>query len=123
GLTDTDDALDEVREGRPVAVIFPDGDRERAPRLGTLFIPNSLMVIRGGPNPDGAKKLIDYLLSADVERRLAEGPSGQLPLNPEVKVALPRGLEGAKGARPMRVDFERAADLWDQAQAYLARWR
>ena len=51
GVTDTDDALDEVNKGSPVAIIFPDGEKnEKFPRMGTLFIPNTLCVIRGGPN-------------------------------------------------------------------------
>src|SRR5262249_1797094 len=57
GLTDTDDAIAEVDAGRPVTIIFPDADG-----LGTLFIPNTVAVVRGCPNPDGARKLVDYLL-------------------------------------------------------------
>src|SRR3712207_6893142 len=38
----TDDALGEIKAGRPVAMIFPDRDRPPEDRMGTLFIPNSL---------------------------------------------------------------------------------
>ncbi|MDH3719285.1 MAG: extracellular solute-binding protein, partial [Planctomycetota bacterium] len=44
GMTDTDDAIIEKEKGLPVAIIFPDS----APgELGTLFIPNTLAVIKG----------------------------------------------------------------------------
>src|SRR5262249_46159386 len=71
GITDTDDAIAEVEAGRPVAVVFPDRDRPKGDRLGTLFIPNTVAVIRGSPNPEGARKLVDYVLSAEVEAKLA----------------------------------------------------
>jgi iron(III) transport system substrate-binding protein len=121
GLTDTDDAMDEVNAGRPVAVIFPDADppNDQYPRLGTLFIPNTVAVIKGCPNPANARRLVDYLLSADVEAKLASAGGYQIPLNPAVAVTLPPALAPARTARPMRVDFAKAASLWDEVQAFL----
>ncbi|MHB8900487.1 MAG: extracellular solute-binding protein, partial [Thermoguttaceae bacterium] len=69
GLTDTDDAIIEVEKGRPVALVYPD---QGPGTLGTLFIPNTVGIIRNGPNPENARRLVDYLLSPDVETRLAE---------------------------------------------------
>jgi iron(III) transport system substrate-binding protein len=118
GLTDTDDALIEVNAGKPVAMVFPDAAGHPAhPRLGVLFIPNTLAVVRGGPNPAGAHRLIDFLLAA--ERTLAEGGGFQIPLNPGVRATLPAGLRTPAEVTPMTVDFERAADRWDEAQAFL----
>jgi len=57
--------------------------------LGTLFIPNTVAVIKGCPNPAGAQRLVDYLLTAEVESKLAEAASKQIPLNPNVKAKLP----------------------------------
>src|SRR5262249_53554231 len=119
GITDTDDAIGEVEAGRPVAIVFPDRDRPAGDRMGTLFIPNTVAVIRGCPNPEGARKLVDYLLSAEVEAQLAETESHQIPLNPEVKARLPREMATPQTAKPMAVDFDRAADLWDEVQAFL----
>ena len=87
--------------------------------MGTLYLPNTVAIVRGGPNPDGARKLVDFLLSADVEKQLAEGPSHQIPLNPEVKATLPDAIKDIRTAHPMAVDFEKAADLWDEAQTFL----
>jgi iron(III) transport system substrate-binding protein len=126
GITDTDDAIAEVKAGHPVAIIFPDRDgNPKYPRLGTLFIPNTVAILRGGPNPEGARQLVDYLLSAEVEKQLAEAESRQIPLNPAVEVQLPEQIEWPKhrGGRgtvtAMAVDFDKAADLWDEVQEFL----
>jgi len=114
GLTDTDDALVMIDQGYPVEIVFPD---QQANGLGTLMIPNTLAIIRGGPNPQAARRLVDFLLSPDVEERLARGPSGQIPLHPAVevepRVALPDDL------RVMDVDFTKAADMWDRAAEFI----
>jgi iron(III) transport system substrate-binding protein len=121
GITDTDDAMEEVAAGHPVAIIFPDKDRPRDSRLGTLFIPNTLAIIRGSPNPEGARKLVDFLLSPEVEARLAETASHQIPLNPEVKAQLPKEIKRPEAVKAMDVDFDKAADLWDEAQTFLRK--
>jgi iron(III) transport system substrate-binding protein len=120
GLTDTDDALIEVRAGKPVAVIFPDRDGHPAhPRLGPLFLPNTVAVVKGGPNPAAARQLVDYLLRPDTEKRLAEGGGFQIPLNPAVRADLPAGLLTPTRVKPMAADFARAADRWDEVQGFL----
>ena len=114
GVTDTDDAIDEVKGGKPVRIVFPDRSG-----MGTLFIPNTLCIPKGCPNPDGAKKLVDFLLSAEVEKRLAEGPSAQIPLNPKVTAKLPPQIETPASLTVMRVDWAKAADCWDDAQTFV----
>lgn len=114
GLTDTDDAIVEIEKGMPVEIVYPDqGDDQ----MGTLFIPNTLAVIKGCPHPAEARRLVDYLLSPAVESRLAEGASAQIPLNPAVTVK-PR-VETPQTKKPMQVDFEKAADHWDSAAVYI----
>jgi iron(III) transport system substrate-binding protein len=121
-VTDTDDAMEEVAAGHPVAIVFPDAaGHPDWSRLGTLFIPNTLAVVRGCPNPTGARRLVDFLLSDEVEAKLAAAASHQIPLNPNVKVELPAQLAPAKAAKRMQVDFERAADVWDEVQAFLRK--
>lgn len=120
GITDTDDAMEEVKAGHPVAMIFPDRDGDKDwPRMGTLFIPNTVAIIKGGPNPIGARKLIDFLLSPEVEKALAEAESHQIPLNPQVSSKLPREIETPKTVKRMNVDFGKAADSWDEVQTFL----
>lgn len=114
GLTDTDDAFVEIAQGRPVAIVFPDQGDDQP---GCLFIPNSLGILRGGPHPQVARRLVDYLLSEEVETRLAQGESGQFPLNPRV-TARPPAI-GDVAPRRMQVDFRAAADGWEDASAWL----
>jgi iron(III) transport system substrate-binding protein len=116
GLTDTDDALGEIAKGMPVEVIYPD---QRPEELGTLFIPNTLSLIKDSPHPKEAEKLLDFLLSADVERQLANGPSAQIPLQPGVE-ASPRVKTPAQ-VKAMEVDWSAAAAKWDTAAQFLEK--
>jgi iron(III) transport system substrate-binding protein len=121
GVTDTDDALEEIEAGHPVAMIFPDRDRPKDDKMGTLFLPNTLCILKGSPNPQGARQLVDYLLSAEVEGRLAESESHQIPLNPEVNAKLPPQMETPATVKAMDVSFEKAAAAWDEAYEFLKK--
>lgn len=114
GFTDTDDAIIEVEQGRSVTIVYPD----RGPdELGTLFIPNTLAVIKGCPHPDAAHKLVDYLLQPKVEAQLAEGASAQIPLNPHVDAKV--RVETPKTVKAMAVDFAEAVKQWDATAKFL----
>lgn len=120
GLTDTDDALIELNAGKPVVVVYLDQNGHPVhPRLGVLFIPNTVALVKGSPNPTGAKKLADFLLSRSTEAMLAEGGGFQIPLHPDVRAKLHPSLLVPTACKPMEVDFDKAADLWDQTQAFL----
>jgi iron(III) transport system substrate-binding protein len=120
GLTDTDDAVIELIAGKPVAIVFPDAaGHPNYPRLGTLYIPNTLAVVKGAPNPAGARRLIDYLLKPETETRLAQGGGYQFPAHPQVKVSPHPALKTPHEVKRMAVDFEKAADLWDETQTFL----
>ncbi len=73
GLTDTDDAMVEVEKGMPVEIIYPD---QEADGLGTLFIPNTVSILRGAPDPAAAPA---GGLSAGARRRDAAGRGTQRP--------------------------------------------
>jgi iron(III) transport system substrate-binding protein len=113
GLTDTDDALGVLAKGYPVRMEYLD-----QPTPGTLFLPNTLGLIKNAPHVGPAKKLIDYLLSADVEARLAAGPSGQIPLNPTVKVERLQ-VATPSTVKAMEVDYRAVAEQWEEAQTFL----
>jgi iron(III) transport system substrate-binding protein len=74
GLTDTDDAHGAMIDGKPVNVVIPDATE------GAVLIPNTVALIANSPHPETGRKLIDYLLSEEVERRLASARSAQIPL-------------------------------------------
>ena len=118
GVTDTDDAMEVIKDGKKVALIFPDKD-SKDPKRGTLFIPNTLAILKNASHPEAAKKLVDYLLSPEVEKKLAEGDSHQIPLNPDVKAKLPEQYPAMDKVKKMPVDFEKAAEMWDEAQAFV----
>jgi iron(III) transport system substrate-binding protein len=114
GLTDTDDALGELENGLPVAIIYPDSKPEQ---LGTLFIPNTLALLKGSPHAKEAEALAIDLLNPDVEEKLAKGPSAQIPLNRRVTMKL--RVETPASVHAMSVDFEAAADLWEKVANYI----
>jgi iron(III) transport system substrate-binding protein len=119
GLTDTDDAFGEIEAGRPVAVLFPDHNVTAQSKRSVLIIPNTVAILKGGPNPQGARRLVDFLLSPEVEAALARSGSKQIPLNPKVKAELPKEFAGLRTAQWLPVDFARAAELWDEVQEFL----
>jgi iron(III) transport system substrate-binding protein len=100
GFTDTDDANVSRINGHPTGIVIPDQGEDD---LGTLVIPNSVMLIQGAKNPENGKKLIDFLLSVEVEEMLAEGRSAQIPLHPEAKA--PEGVLRLADIKAMEVDW------------------
>jgi iron(III) transport system substrate-binding protein len=103
GFTDTDDVNVAIQNGEPVNLIFPDQDG-----IGTLLIPNTVALIRGAPNNANGKKLIDYLLSHEVERKLALSRSAQLPVRQ--KIPGPVHMPMFSEIIAMAVDYEEIAE-------------
>jgi iron(III) transport system substrate-binding protein len=64
GFTDSDDIAAAQREGFPVAAL-PMSDE-------TLFIPNTVGVIRNCPHPEAAERLFKYLSKPEVSQRLVD---------------------------------------------------
>jgi iron(III) transport system substrate-binding protein len=106
-LTDTDDAWAAIAHGHPVGMIYPDQDRGDKTGQGTLVIPNTVCMIKGGPNATNARKLIDFLLSEEVEKTLAHSESAQIPLR-HVS-GLPGHVETMLHIKRIPVDFAKAA--------------
>ncbi len=104
-LTDTDDACISVNKGDPVKVIIPDQDD-----MGTLVIPNTVAMVKGGPNPEEAKILIDYLLSKEMEKKLIERGWSHIPVRPiDIETTcIPKGE-----IKNMNVTFEEIFDYRD----------
>ncbi len=115
GMTDTDDAMGEVDAGNPVAIVYP--DREPG-GIGTLFIPNTIAILKGAPHLKEAEALADHLLSPEVESALAIGPSAQVPLLKSTRVKA--RVETPRTVHEMEVDFEAAARIWEKVAAFLA---
>ena len=65
GLTDTDDALQAVERGAPVAVVAPDQNT-----VGTPVIFGTVACMKGAPHPAEARKIIEFLLSEKTGQAL-----------------------------------------------------
>jgi len=111
GFTDTDDAQVAIAKGRPVKMIYPDRKG-----IGTLLMPNTVALVKKGPNPQTGKKLIDYLLSEEVESLLAFGECAQLPLRKGVKK--PSYLPDISEIKAMEVDYSAVANNIERAAKF-----
>ncbi len=114
GLTDTDDAIIEKDKGMPVEIVYPDQGEDG---MGALFIPNTLGLVKGTANGESARRLVDYLLSGGVEKKLAQGASAQFPLNSQV--AVQSRAHSDEPIKHMEADFAGAADKWGTAAEFL----
>jgi iron(III) transport system substrate-binding protein len=104
GLTDTDDTNVAIQEGKPVRMVYPD---QGSGGMGTPLMPNTVSLVKGAPHPEEGKKLIDYLLSREVEAMLARSASMNLPLHPGV--ATPPNVKAIDKLKFLEVDYGRVA--------------
>lgn len=79
---------------------------------GTLLIPCSVAVVQGGPHPVAARQLVDYLVSAEVERALARSRSRNVPVRKSLREEL-----GMDWPAESKVTFDAIADAMDEAVA------
>jgi len=114
GLTDTDDANEALKEDAPVQMVYPDQEG-----FGALVMPTAVVLIAGGPHPDNGKKVIDHLLSAETERRMAES-AAHMPLRPGVPV--PAGVRSVAEIKAMEVEYARVAEEMVRMQPWLKEW-
>lgn len=112
GLTDTDDVNVALEDGQPIAMVLPDKDG-----LGVPVMPNMVSLIADAPHPAQGRKLIDYLLSADVERMLAESDAVQIPLRQGVPG--PKHMPSIGSFKPMMLDYAKAASRVEDATGRL----
>ncbi|MHC4971409.1 MAG: extracellular solute-binding protein [Planctomycetota bacterium] len=110
GWTDTDDFHVALLQGKPVARVFPD---KGADECGVMYIPNSLVLVKGGPHPETGKKLIDWLLRPATEARLAKGSTAQIPVRPDVPVPDHVRRPDQVG-KTMRVDWDSVGKEYDK---------
>ncbi len=103
GLTDTDDVNVALEAKQPVAMVFPDHDG-----IGVPVMPNMVSMIANAPHPEAGKRLIDYLLSPEVERMLAQSEAVQIPLHSGVEG--PKNIPALRSIKPMTLDYSKAAD-------------
>lgn len=108
-LTDTDDAIAEVESGKPVEIVFPD---QGTGGFGTLFIPNTIAVLKKAPHPVAAGLLADHLVTEAVEARLVMGNGAHFPVWPDAKEK--SRVAPKEPVRWSEVDFELASEAWEK---------
>lgn len=111
GFTDTDDVNVAIQAGKPVKMIYPDHGG-----LGTLLIPNSVALINNAPHLEQGKKLIDYLLSREVESKLAFCESAQMPIREGVKT--PPHVPSFSSIKAMKVDYYDVAENIEKSDSF-----
>ena len=114
GLTDTDDAAEAVKDGAPVAVVYPDQDA-----LGALVLPTAVVLIKGGPHPESGRRLVDALLAPVTEQRMAES-AAHMPLRPGLTAGT--DVRGLDQMRAMQVDYASVASAMERIQPFLREW-
>jgi len=116
-LVDTDDAVNLKKRGKPVEIVYPDEDSNG---IGVLILPNAVALIKGGPHPENGKRLIDYLLSKETERKLAFADCAQLPLHSGVET--PSEVRRIEDLKPMHVGYADLARKMEEIQPFLKEW-
>ena len=102
-FTDTDDYHEAKLKGHKVACVFPD---QEDGGLGTMLIPNSVAIVKGGPDPAGARRLVDRILAQETEALLAAAEGAQIPLRPGVQGPDDPAIKAVGAFRAMQWDVE-----------------
>ena len=116
-LVDSDDVHSRQKQGMPVRGVYPDQEDDA---LGCFIVPNAVLLIKNGPHPEAGKRLIDYLLSSETERKLAFSDAAQIPLHPGVEV--PSDVRRLEGLKVMKVDYVQVAAKMRAIQPLLRDW-
>ena len=114
GLTDTDDSIGAIERGSPVKMVFLD---QGEGQMGTLKIPNTVGMIKDGPNPYEARMLIDYLLSEGNVADLVDMGWFQLPLR---DISVDQEYFDASGVKGMDVNYVDVYGFIEQAKKDMA---
>ncbi|HVT88989.1 MAG TPA: substrate-binding domain-containing protein [Tepidisphaeraceae bacterium] len=98
GLTDNDDVESARENGQKVDLHLPDQFS-----MGTLMLPTTVGLVSGTQKTETAKKLIDYLLSQQVEQKLLDAKFVRWSVRKENDV------------KAMQVDYREVARVMPQA--------
>lgn len=99
GLTDNDDVVNAQQAGGKVTMRLPDQDAH-----GTLAVPTTVALVAGAKHAENARKLIDYLLSEEVEKQMIAAGFAKYSVRAD-----------AKEVKPMAVDYRAVAAKMPQA--------
>ncbi len=104
GFTDTDDFFGAVDNGKPVKML-----PIRIEGGATICIPNTVCIIKGTKRRSQAEKLVDFLLSVEVELALAKSPARQIPLGSVDETQVPDDVKPLRAWAADGYDLMKAA--------------
>ena len=113
GIVDTDDANLAIERGQPLEMVLPDQDG-----LGVFVIPNTVSLVKNCPHPEAGKNLMDYLLSREIEARLASSGSAQIPVRSGVPP--PRRIRALGEFKASDVDYAAVAHKMPETNRILS---
>ncbi len=116
-LVDSDDAVNRIKQGKGVEIVYPD---QKEGEIGTLILPNAVILIKGAPHKKEGEKLIDFLLSPETEQMLAKEDCAQIPLHKGVNP--PSQLKEISKIKTMNIDYFEIAKKMIEIQPVLKKW-
>ncbi len=109
GLTLEDNALEYVQGGAPISIVHLSD--------GTAATPDGVALVKGGPNPEGGKKFIDWAMSKSTQEKLAMD-IGRRSVRTDVA-----GPAGTPNLADMALVSVKPLADFGGADAVLAKWR
>jgi iron(III) transport system substrate-binding protein len=97
GLTDNDDVDEMIAQKGKLKMVIPD---QGEGGIGTLAVPCTVALVKGGPNSAAGRKLVEYLLSPEVEQKLLAAKFARYSVFAK---------QGENAVRPMHVEFAAVA--------------
>ena len=87
--------------------------------IGTLVLPTSVLLIRGGPHPAAGRRLVDYLVSPGAEAELCRSRA-YFPLR--TGVAATDGARRLADIRATPLDVARTSEALERIRPSIERW-
>ena len=114
GFTDTDDFYVAQQRKQNVSML-----PVRLPSKQVICIPNTVCLIRNSDRPEEARKLIDFILTAQTEIRLANSQARQLPLGPVDETVLPDDVKALLPLTKEAIDLSSLREASKECLAWL----
>lgn len=118
GMADADDVARARAAGKDVSMVPLVHDKhtiqdELEKSFGVVMLPHAAGVARGASNAEGARKFVEFVVSAEAARMLAGSASGLAPVIPSVSAEFP----ALTPENVQEVDFNGAAQVYEEAMS------
>lgn len=109
GIATSDDLCAALQGGERVGAVFPD---QKA--FGTLVIPNVLVLLAHAPNPEQAKRFIDFLLRPDIQKLILTGGA---------ETSERAAISSLNSIKSMQLDYAKlVSESKELSQGFLKEW-